>query len=262
MPSARRATFDDVSVEKAEKFLSTPSARRATVQAAAQAGGRADFYPRPPRGGRPVSQALVWCSVVFLSTPSARRATTFRDPLPLGHGDFYPRPPRGGRPMLFILSAGQKISIHALREEGDGVEQHGKMRPMISIHALREEGDPRLGHTRQTLPNFYPRPPRGGRPGEKVVGVGLFGISIHALREEGDGAYPPWRPARCNFYPRPPRGGRRCIGFAPVSSLVFLSTPSARRATGDVCRLHSCADISIHALREEGDRLQCGTDSA
>ena len=110
-----------------------------------------------------MSQALVWCSVVFLSTPSARRATTFRDPLPLGHGDFYPRPPRGGRPMLFILSAGQKISIHALREEGDGVEQHGKMRPMISIHALREEGDPRLEHTRQTLPNFYPRPPRGGR---------------------------------------------------------------------------------------------------
>ena len=177
--------------------------------------------------------------------------------------DFYPRPPRGGR-RAFHTSVGElrQISIHALREEGDGVEQHGKMRPMISIHALREEGDPRLGHTRQTLPNFYPRPPRGGRPGEKVVGVGLFGISIHALREEGDGAYPPWRPARCNFYPRPPRGGRRCIGFAPVSSLVFLSTPSARRATGDVCRLHSCADISIHALREEGDRLQCGTDSA
>ena len=188
MPSARRATFDDVSVEKAEKFLSTPSARRATVQAAAQAGGRADFYPRPPRGGRPVSQALVWCSVVFLSTPSARRATTFRDPLPLGHGDFYPRPPRGGRPMLFILSAGQKISIHALREEGDG-------------------------------------------------------------------AYPPWRPARCNFYPRPPRGGRRCIGFAPVSSLVFLSTPSARRATACNVVQIQLDKISIHALREEGDRI-------
>ena len=199
----------------------------------------------------------------FLSTPSARRATSC---------------PAGCR-----LSAW--ISIHALREEGDRLRQPERHEQAISIHALREEGDmcdelmeltdkkflstpsarraTRSRQITQALPaDFYPRPPRGGRPGEKVVGVGLFGISIHALREEGDGAYPPWRPARCNFYPRPPRGGRRCIGFAPVSSLVFLSTPSARRATGDVCRLHSCADISIHALREEGDRLQCGTDSA
>ena len=88
-----------------------------------------------------MSQALVWCSVVFLSTPSARRATTFRDPLPLGHGDFYPRPPRGGRPMLFILSAGQKISIHALREEGDLAYSAAWSALQISIHALREEGD-------------------------------------------------------------------------------------------------------------------------
>ena len=67
-----------------------------------------------------------------------------------------------------------------------------------------------------------------------------FTISIHALREEGD------------------RVKRSLVSVFSV----FLSTPSARRATGDVCRLHSCADISIHALREEGDRLQCGTDSA
>ena len=56
-----------------------------------------DFYPRPPRGGRPVSQALVWCSVVFLSTPSARRATGVKRE----------------------LAKRVTISIHALREEGD-----------------------------------------------------------------------------------------------------------------------------------------------
>ena len=56
-------------------------------------------------------------------------------------------------------------------------------------------------------------------------------ISIHALREEGD----------CNG--NSIREGRK----------IFLSTPSARRAT-----LHPAASsprnpISIHALREEGD---------
>ena len=33
----------------------------------------------------------------------------------------------------------------------------------------------------------------------------------------------------------------------------FLSTPSARRATRGNPRLQSAGDISIHALREEGD---------
>ena len=39
----------------------------------------------------------------------------------------------------------------------------------------------------------------------------------------------------------------------PDNALIFLSTPSARRAT--LARRRSAADddISIHALREEGD---------
>ena len=41
----------------------------------------------------------------------------------------------------------------------------------------------------------------------------------------------------------------------PCSSklFVFLSTPSARRATSCLLRAWQCACISIHALREEGD---------
>ena len=57
----------------------------------------------------------------FLSTPSARRATV----------------------ALCNRNIGILISIHALREEGDG------------IFTFRE----------LILPNFYPRPPRGGRRG-------------------------------------------------------------------------------------------------
>ena len=36
---------------------------------------KADFYPRPPRGGRPGQNRLKNIICRFLSTPSARRAT-------------------------------------------------------------------------------------------------------------------------------------------------------------------------------------------
>ena len=55
------------------------------------------------------------------------------------------------------------------------------------------------------------------------------------------------------FYPRPPRGGRLLVRVKVAGVLKFLSTPSARRATGDVVSAQHIVDISIHALREEGD---------
>ena len=58
---------------------------------------------------------------------------------------------------------------------------------------------------------------------------------------------------RHNFYPRPPRGGRLQLVRGFNSQHKFLSTPSARRATGDVVSAQHIVDISIHALREEGD---------
>ena len=146
-------------------FLSTPSARRATQKCSEYAASTCNFYPRPPRGGRPgahrhsgrydaisihalreegdyASRSLSLSVILFLSTPSARRATSSRKQAAWFRNYFYPRPPRGGRPPLWrSLRASAKISIHALREEGDPV------RP----------------HYRCPLPNFYPRPPRGGR---------------------------------------------------------------------------------------------------
>ena len=63
------------------------------------------------------------------------------------------------------------ISIHALREEGDGKETWVVQGIGISIHALREEGDlDALLHA------------DGGH------------ISIHALREEGDSS---WTARKC-----------------------------------------------------------------
>ena len=59
-------------------------------------------------------------SVRFLSTPSARRATKGGGQAMLKVNDFYPRPPRGGRQQRSLLPCREsRISIHALREEGD-----------------------------------------------------------------------------------------------------------------------------------------------
>ena len=57
------------------RFLSTPSARRATARSALSAQVVRDFYPRPPRGGRRPPGAHGGAMSEFLSTPSARRAT-------------------------------------------------------------------------------------------------------------------------------------------------------------------------------------------
>ena len=123
----------------------------------------------------------------------------------------------------------------------------------ISIHALREEGDRTRSTATSPRSYFYPRPPRGGRPGNntKHLIVKLFlstpsarratdrragnrkpdFISIHALREEGDPPAPTKKGEFVYFYPRPPRGGRLIHKLLVPVDLKFLSTPSARRAT-------------------------------
>ena len=103
------------------------------------------------------------------------------------------------------------------------------------------------------LCNFYPRPPRGGRPVCFAAGRVSVSISIHALREEGDSSPIFKKVAILNFYPRPPRGGRRNIHgkFLKAGHISI----HALREEGDVLvPLHgSTQSISIHALREEGD---------
>ena len=105
-------------------------------------------------------------TVLFLSTPSARRATIVEAASGGNSFYFYPRPPRGGR-RLFDSQQDEviRISIHALREEGDGgCADFHSLCVVISIHALREEGDAAYQTACLASPYFYPRPPRGGRP--------------------------------------------------------------------------------------------------
>ena len=103
---------------------------------------------------------------------------------------------------------------------------------------------------------FYPRPPRGRRRENIQCEAKLLAISIHALREEGDVSPPFWGAAGSYFYPRPPRGGRPAAESLAALTDVFLSTPSARRATFCGGSGGSGWPISIHALREEGDAYE------
>ena len=59
-----------------------------------------------------------------------------------------------------------------------------------------------------------------------------------------------------HFYPRPPGGGRRSARLYGLGNKVFLSTPSGWRATEQYPDICAEIDISIHALRVEGDHLQ------
>ena len=246
---------------------------------------RTYFYPRPPRGGRLAgyhgghrdggisihalreegdddSAHLVVDALLFLSTPSARRATVIA---------------RRG----VVVDV---ISIHALREEGDHPSAarsltssrflstpsarratpeiaaiENLLRKFLSTpsarRATRIPGQERVGPR-----NFYPRPPRGGRR--------AAASSLARLMDD--------------FYPRPPRGGRPRRLVPSEAKIQFLSTPSARRATDAVLPLPTLDElflstpsarratvqdietgeviqISIHALREEGDRCSTST---
>ena len=148
----------------------------------------------------------------------------------------------------------EHISIHALREEGDLVRLIRLLdKHCISIHALREEGDQKQPYATAPPGYFYPRPPRGGRPFSATIATKPKIISIHALREEGDNFASSGMEPVTYFYPRPPRGGRQNCSRLASKGYSFLSTPSARRATGKDAQLTKAVEISIHALREEGD---------
>ena len=79
------------------KFLSTPSARRATKKGHTERRRQAiSIHALREEGDIPESYTELDGSV-FLSTPSARRATYASRRHRQHRANFYPRPPRGGR---------------------------------------------------------------------------------------------------------------------------------------------------------------------
>ena len=153
--------------------------------------------------------------------------------------------------------------------EDETEEQH------ISIHALCEEGDLRCAESAEAQTDFYPRPLRGGRP----IGVEThrqvteflstpsarratyfirdrfkeLEISIHALCEEGD-TQRRSVPVQLgiSIHALCEEGDLSFTARQSAES-IFLSTPSARRATAQPEHQPQRLHISIHALCEEGD---------
>ena len=149
-----------------ERFLSTPSSRRATVLPEQCARHHQNFYPRPPRGGRRSRSS-------FRSRPAAY---------------FYPRPPRGGRHRVDCVDlVAVPISIHALLAEGDEpfIVQITASSLFLSTPSSRRAT---IRPPAPCCPGryFYPRPPRGRRLTKPYTRSIIDAISIHALLAEGD----------------------------------------------------------------------------
>ena len=127
---------------QAQVFQSTPSARRATSSVLTAFCGNTDFNPRPPRGGRRCRRA----------TPRQHRMISIHALREEGDVDFCifppldlnfnPRPPRGGRrhPALLMYAALLFQSTPSARR-ATTYWLYLKSQVKISIHALREEGD-------------------------------------------------------------------------------------------------------------------------
>ena len=188
------------------------------------------FYPRPPRGGRQDLQVV------------------FRNRM-----HFYPRPPRGGRRQRSCtnLCIKQFLSTPSARR-ATTAQLHQSLHQAISIHALREEGDHRPVRFRDCPQNFYPRPPRGGRHALLgVVFIKLVFLSTPSARRATAVGHVVLDYVR--FLSTPSARRATPAGVLARWSIRFLSTPSARRATDQCRKVVRIMQISIHALREEGD---------
>ena len=158
----RGAGFPDNAVVQ---FLSTPSARRATVPRlsgfvevtisihALREEGDSALHTRLRCAGT--------ISIHALREEGDNRVCCSQT----DDGDFYPRPPRGGR--------------------RQGAVDIAQATP-ISIHALREEGDRCCTSEIQLFFEFLSTPSARRATSLGRVCCCRFSISIHALREEGD----------------------------------------------------------------------------
>ena len=174
---------------------------------------------------------------------------------------FNPRPPWGGRHRLLFLAGSFLISIHALRGEGDWSKPKSN----------------------QIRSNFNPRPPWGGRLLLPALRRENGKISIHALRGEGDAQRAAGVTKEFEFQSTPSVGRATSVASGIPAATAFQSTPSVGRATlasvgaaeltvefqstpsvGRATRqfrllVAEPENISIHALRGEGDNIETET---
>ena len=236
-PSGWRATTFCAVFFWYPEFLSTPSGWRATPLRYASTAEAPDFYPRPPGGGRPTrSDVCVVHGVDFYPRPPGGGRRPYRFLAWLCRY-FYPRPPGGGRrfarftlhsPFLFLstpsgwrATAGAlyatvpaTISIHALRVEGDWTTTSAgwvRTQFLSTPSGWRATGAPLPRYPHK--PDFYPRPPGGGRPGDAISVVKARQFLSTPSGWRATRAFIAQSSRIADFYPRPPGGGRRKSSF-------------------------------------------------
>ena len=101
------------------------------------------FYPRPPRGGRHLRFRHSNRPSRFLSTPSARRATDRRTQGPAGCRKFLSTPSarRATAGVMSLIFKSWKFLSTPSARRATWLSSLSARRWRISIHALREEGD-------------------------------------------------------------------------------------------------------------------------
>ena len=193
MPGASLALFADLGACHVQKssvticVLPAPSGWRATSPMPKTKGGTPNFYPRPPGGGRPFRAA--------------------RDPRT---PDFYPRPPGGGRHVDACRCIQNRLQFQSTPSGWRATVSHFAETIFCGFLSTPSGWRATSLHRRcrTKAPNFYPRPPGGGRQYVREV-----------------------RLPTCYFYPRPPGGGRLTPRWEYYKANTFLSTPSGWRAT-------------------------------
>ena len=179
-------------------------------------------------------------SMIFLSTPSVGRATRPMMWATCGQRNFYPRPLWGGRLMAISITFYQFEFLstpsvgRATQIDGHQLEIT-KFLSTPSVGRATQHSRPSLSRVR----NFYPRPPWGGRQ----CFLSAYGLWAY-------------------FYPRPPWGGRPATaGTGDVLQDFYPRPPWGGRLLGHGKR-RCPTEISIHALRGEGDQDAGGASSA
>ena len=170
-----------------------------------------------------------------------RRATKSSGSPDAPYPHFYPRPPCGGRRDCVVTELiTLHISIHALRAEGDPCFLITRFTTAVflSTPSVRRATGGRR-RDRQVQRHFYPRPPCGGRLRPTRPTSASTRISIHALRAEGDSFLAYFLPMDLVFLSTPSVRRATRVGTLSWGNNGFLSTPSVRRATLGRSRMES-----------------------
>ena len=163
----------------------------------------------PARGATSLFKVGKTSNALFQSTPPARGGDSAPPPRPCGPWYFNPRPPRGGR-RYCILSCGRFMLPFQSTPPARGATQQVRdflwvLR--ISIHAPREGGEAEAPPRRVEKRDFNPRPPRGGRRGNRGAVETKTDFNPRPPRGGATEAFKEGMVFVKDFYPRPPRGG-------------------------------------------------------